>query len=106
MRKTEVVAEEPKAEVRDALAKPVYCGEAYIPFGELGAAEARQLGAELGSVGSWGPMTKVGSVARSWQELAEAIEAAGAEKVADLPADQAADFAERLWILPPGGSLL
>ena len=45
-------------------------------------------------------------MARSWQDLAEAIEKAGAEKVADLPADQATDFAERLWILPPGGGLL
>ena len=106
VRKTEAMARKPEAKLHEALAKPVYCGDAYIPFGELGVAEARQLGAELGSVGSWGPMSKVASVARSWQDLAEAIEKAGAEKVADLPADQTADFAERLWILPPGGGLL
>jgi hypothetical protein len=106
VRKTEAMAEKPEAKLREALAKPVYCGDTYIPFGELGVPQARQLGAELGSVGSWGPMSKVGSVARSWHDLAETIEKAGAEKVSDLPAAQAVDFAERLWILPPGGGLL
>jgi hypothetical protein len=100
------MAEKPEAKLREALAKPVYCGDSYIPFGDLRVTEARQLGTELGSVGSWGPMTKVGSVARSWQELADELEEAGAERVSDLPADQAAEFAERLWILPPGGGLL
>ena len=31
---------------------------------------------------------------------------AGADTVADLGAQTAAEFAERLWVLPPGGSLL
>jgi hypothetical protein len=102
------VTEEQKAEarLREALEKPVYCGEAYVPFREIGVAEARQLEAELGSVGSWGPMTKVGSVARCWGELAEAIEKAGAGKVGELDSRQVLDFAERLWILPPGGGIL
>jgi hypothetical protein len=29
-----------------------------------------------------------------------------AQTVADLGAQSAAEFAERLWVLPPGGSLL
>ena len=31
---------------------------------------------------------------------------AGRDTVADLGAHAAAEFAERLWVLPPGGSLL
>jgi hypothetical protein len=96
----------PQAQVSEALAKPVYCGDAYKPFGELGAAEARQLAAELGAVGSWGPMSKVGSVSRSWQDLAEALEEAGADDVAGLVPDQVLSFAKRLWILPPSGGIL
>jgi hypothetical protein len=30
----------------------------------------------------------------------------GAATVADLETQTAAEFAERLWVLPPGGSLL
>jgi hypothetical protein len=106
VRKTGDVAEDEHPQLREALAKPVYCGETYIPFGELGVTEARQLEAELGSVGSWGPMSKVGSVARSWRELAEAIEHAEVETVAGLDPEQALDFAKRLWILPPDGGIL
>ncbi len=99
-------ADPPAVELREALAKPVYCGDSYTPFGELGAAEARRLSTELGSVGSWGPMTKVGSVSRSWQELAEAIEEDESNTVADLEPDQVIGFAKRLWILPPSGGIL
>ncbi len=31
---------------------------------------------------------------------------AGAARVADLEAGEAAEFARRLWVVPPGGSLL
>ncbi len=53
-----------------------------------------------------GPTTRVGGVARAWAELARAMTAAGAEKVRDLDAQAIDGLAGRLWVLPPGGSLL
>jgi len=95
-----------RPKVKEALAKPVFCGDSYVPFGELSAEQARGLAAELGSAGTWGPMTKVGSVAHSWEELAEAIESGEAEKVSELTGPQILEFAQRLWIVPPGDGLL
>jgi hypothetical protein len=34
------------------------------------------------------------------------MEAAGASTVADLEPERAAEFARKLWVVPPGGSLL
>lgn len=95
-----------RPKLEEALAKPVYCHDSYVQFGELNAEQARGLAAELGSAGTWGPMAKVGSVARSWEELAEAIESSEAGKVSELTDAQILEFAARLWILPSGGGLL
>jgi hypothetical protein len=48
----------------------------------------------------------VAGVARAWTELAQIMSGAGAATVADLGAEKAAELAERLWVVPPGGSLL
>ena len=45
-------------------------------------------------------------VARGWSELARAMEAAGAATVAELGPERGAEFARKLWVVPPGGSLL
>jgi hypothetical protein len=42
----------------------------------------------------------------AWAELARAMERAGANVVRDLSESELANRAERLWIVPPGGSLL
>jgi hypothetical protein len=48
----------------------------------------------------------VAGVARAWSQLATLMAERGAATVADLGADKAAEVAEGLWVVPPGGSLL
>jgi hypothetical protein len=45
-------------------------------------------------------------VAQAWRELGAHMAEVGAPTVADLGTQAAAGFAERLWVVPPGGSLL
>jgi hypothetical protein len=89
-----------------ALTKPVFYDGEYRPFGDLGAADARKLGEELRGAGSWGPMSRVGSVAQAWEELAAQLESGDGERVKDLDSEQVVAFARRLWILPPPGGFL
>lgn len=90
----------------DALAQPVYAEGAYKPFGEFTGDEVRARAAELAAATGWGPTARVASVARAWSELGRAMTAAGAQRVADLGPEEGERFARRLWVLPPGGSLL
>jgi hypothetical protein len=84
----------------------VYAGDGYKPFGEFTLDEVKARAAELAQVTGWGPTARVGSVARAWSELARAMGEAGAGTVAELGAERAAEFAGRLWVTPPRGSLL
>jgi hypothetical protein len=90
----------------EPLATPVYGAEGYKPFGQFTVADARERHQELSAVAGWGPTARVAGVARAWSELAQAMSRAGAERVADLDADAIEAFARRLWVVPPGGSLL
>jgi hypothetical protein len=92
--------------VTDPLARPVHARGADRPFGELTVDDLRAPAAELASAAGWGPTARVATVAHAWRELAAHMVGAGARTVADLEARTAAEFAERLWVLPPGGSLL
>jgi hypothetical protein len=76
------------------------------PFGEFTRAEVRARADELRAVVGFGPTTRVAGVARGWSELAQAMDAADADFVSDLGHADAADFARRLWVIPPAGSLL
>lgn len=89
-----------------ALAEPVFIGDEYRPFGELGPADARRLSSQLRSAGGWGPMSKVGSVAIGWGELAKLLEAEGAGTVSELDPTVVVEFARRVWVLPPLGGFL
>ena len=92
-----------------ALARPVAApgaGTDAKPFGEFTASEVRARAAELHSVVGFGPTARVAGVASGWSELARAMDAAGAARVADLGPERGAEFARRLWVVPPGGSLL
>jgi hypothetical protein len=75
-------------------------------FGELTLEDVRARADELRSVSGWGPTVKVIPVAHAWAELARAMEQQSAGTVAALGEAAAAERAERLWIVPPGGSLL
>jgi hypothetical protein len=92
--------------VTDALAQPVHAAGSDRPFGELSVEDVRAHAAELASAVGWGPTARVATVAHAWRELATHMAGAGAQTVADLGAQTAAEFAERLWVVPPGGSLL
>jgi hypothetical protein len=90
----------------DVLGEPVYAGGRSKPFGEMTAEEVRARAAELRAATGWGPTAKVAGVAMAWGELSRLMEDAGADTVADLDRDAVAERAERLWVVPPGGSLL
>jgi hypothetical protein len=88
------------------LAEPVFAGGRTKPFAELTVAEVAGRAQELRDVTGWGPTAKVGSVARAWGELARVMEERGASTVAELDRAEISERAERLWVVPPGGSLL
>jgi hypothetical protein len=90
----------------DGLAQPVYTDGAYKPFGEFTLEDVRARAAELSAAAGWGPTARVGGVARGWSALAREMAAAGAARVADLGAEAGEEFARKLWVVPPGGSLL
>jgi hypothetical protein len=89
------------------LEREVYVGGSYRRFGELTAEDARAQAAELAGAGAWGPLTRVAGVAQAWRELAEELDRAGeGTTVAGLEQGARERYAHRLWVLPPGGSLL
>jgi hypothetical protein len=93
-------------DVDAVLAEQVFAGGRSKPFGELTAAEVAARADELRAVTGWGPTARVGSVARAWGELARVMDDRGATNVADLDAELVTTLAGRLWVVPPGGSLL
>ena len=84
----------------------MYALDGYKPFGEFTRADVESRAAELTAATGWGPTARVASVARGWAELGRAMAGAGAERVAELPLEVAEEFARKLWVVPPGGSLL
>jgi hypothetical protein len=88
------------------LAERVYAGGQTKAFGELTADDVRERAAELRAATGWGPTAKVAAVAAAWTELSRLMEGARAQTVADLDPPAVAERAERLWVVPPGGSLL
>jgi hypothetical protein len=103
---TAVVGEPDSGHAKDVLLQSVYASGRDKPFGELTVEEVRARADELASAAGWGPTAKVGSVARAWSGLARRMSDDGAQTVADLGESVAAEFAEGLWVVPPGGSLL
>ena len=88
------------------LATPVSVGGEQRKFGELTLADVRAQAAALGEATGLGHRSRVGAVAAAWSRLAAAMEAESASAVAELTPETVAEFAEPLWIVPPGGSLL
>ena len=90
----------------DSLETAVFIEGAYKPFGDFTLADVRARAAELTAATGWGPTAKVGAIARGWSELGRAMTGAGADRVRDLDRAAAEEFARKLWVVPPGGSLL
>jgi hypothetical protein len=88
------------------LAELVFAGGRSKPFAEVTAAEVNARADELRDVTGWGPTARVASVARAWAELARVMDERGAATVADLDGELVTKLAGRLWVVPPGGSLL
>jgi hypothetical protein len=89
------------------LATRVHAGDGGSkPFAELTVDEVRARADELRQASGWGPTARVGPVAMAWRELSRLMETEQAGTVGDLAPDAVAARAEKLWIVPPGGSLL
>lgn len=93
-------------EIADILSSQVYIDGANRPFGEITFDQARGRGEELKAAVGFGPTARVAPVARAWRELSMVLERAGAQRVADLPEADVRELAPKLWVTPPGGSLL
>ena len=88
------------------LSERVYASGRAKPFGELTAEEVKARADELRAATGWGPTARVAAVAMAWGELARLMDGAQAQTVADLDPAAVTERAERLWVVPPGGSLL
>jgi hypothetical protein len=93
-------------ELAELLAQRVSFGGAGVPFGDVTVDQARERADELRSVVGFGPTARVAPVARAWRELTMALEAAGVGRVGELAPETITELAPKLWIVPPGGSLL
>lgn len=92
--------------IAEVLAAPVAAGGSSKPFGELTLAEVELHAAALIEATGFGHRSRVGAVAVAWRELGRRMSDDGAEKVSELGPEIVAGLAERLWVVPPGGSLL
>jgi hypothetical protein len=88
------------------LDRQVYVQDRYLPFGELTADDARTLAERFTGLSGGGLEAKVAPVGRAWRELADLMTESGATRVADLGPERAAELAEGLRVVPPGGSWL
>jgi Fe-Mn family superoxide dismutase len=96
----------PVPEVADILLRQVtVCGAERI-FGELTADDARQHSTELKALAGWGPLAKIGAIARSWGDLATTLKKREAATVADLDPGLVEKAAIELWIVPPDRSMV
>jgi hypothetical protein len=100
------VSTRPPPDASRVLSERVFAGGRSKPFAELTLDEVRERAAELRAATGWGPTAKVGPVAMAWAELGRLMEHVGAATVGDLRHDAVVERAEKLWIVPPGGSLL
>lgn len=87
--------------VAEILAQTVFVAGANLPFGELSEDQVRARAQELRAATGWGPTARVAPVALAWAELARAMQQAGAERVAALPAALIQQLAPRLWVVLP-----
>lgn len=89
-----------------ALTASVAVRGAAKPFGELTVDEVQEHAAALGAATGFGHRSRVGAVSAAWREFARLMDEQGARCVEELSAEVIEAYAERLWIVPPGGSLL
>jgi hypothetical protein len=84
----------------------IYVRGANRPFRELTLEDVRSRADELKAATGFGPTARVAPVAMAWRELSIAMVRAGAGAVGDLDDEVITTLAPKLWVVPPGGSLL
>lgn len=89
-----------------ALEARISIGGASKAFGEVTSAEAEEQGARLKELAGFGPTMRVRPVAQAWAELAKLIAERDAARVSELDAATVTEFARRLWVVQPEGSLM
>jgi hypothetical protein len=94
------------ADLAEVLGSRVAFDGSSIPFGEVTVVQARERADELKAAVGFGPTARVAPVARAWRELMMEMQSAGVARVDGLPEATVMDLAPKLWIVPPGGSLL
>lgn len=97
---------EPAVSPERALAATVFVDGRNRPFGELTADEVEARATELAGASGFGHGGRVAGVAAAWRGFAALMRERGAARVSELEPETAAEHAERLWVIPPGGSLL
>lgn len=90
----------------DILQREVYVRDGYRPFGELSRADAALLAEQFSGLTGGGLEQNVAPVGSGWRALAELMQERGVDTVAELGAAVAAEFGERVRIVPRGGSWL
>jgi hypothetical protein len=88
------------------LDRQVYVEDHYVPFGEVTPDDARRLAERFSGLSGGGLEAKVAPAGRAWRELAALMDESEASRVADLGEARAAELAEGLRVVPPGGSWL
>ena len=89
-----------------ALTQKISIGGETKVFGDLTAAELHSRGEELSESSGLGHGGgRIAGVAMNWRSFAKILERAGAERVSDLDDATVNEYAEKLWVVPPGGSM-
>ena len=94
------------ADLDRILAEPVHTGSGYKPFREMSAAEVESRAEELAGAAEVPAMQRMAAVASAWHGLAAAMRTAEAATVADIDRGELESRADRLHVIPPGGSFL
>ena len=95
-----------RQDVSDILARTVSIAGVETVFGEIDKENAQKQAAELKALQGWGPMAKVGSIARAWADLANTLDKRDAATVAELDATTIITAATDLWVIPPGRGMV
>jgi hypothetical protein len=97
---------EAEARLQEVVSQQIFVRGANRPFGELTLEDARARADELRAATGWGPTARVGPVAMAWRELTMTMERSGAATVSELDPEAIVELAPKLWVVPPGGTLL
>jgi hypothetical protein len=94
------------SQLTEILNASVFVDGANRPFGELTRDQVLGRADELRAAVGFGPTARIAPVARAWRELSMALEQEGAATVGELEPARVIELAPKLWVVPPGGSLL